>query len=101
MAYVIGRSSWGRVGLNIATATMVSPGFKGSITFEMLNMGTVPIGLYPGTRIAQLVFHKLSKSEVLNYSNTDSKYISPIGPEFSKIYLDSDWQLLRSFRENL
>src|SRR5690606_9774028 len=60
MAYVVGRSSWGRLGLNIATATMVAPGFKGAITFEMVNLGTVPIGLYPGTRIAQLVVHSLA-----------------------------------------
>ena len=31
MAYVVGRSSWGRLGLNIATATMVAPGFKGAM----------------------------------------------------------------------
>jgi dCTP deaminase len=99
MAYVIGRSSWGRLGLNIATATMVAPGFKGSITFEMLNMGTVPIGLYPGSRVAQLVFHRLSEAETgaTSYGSPGSKYLVPIGPEFSKIDEDDDWKLLQRF----
>jgi dCTP deaminase len=47
-AYVIGRSSWGRLGLIIATATEVSPCFKGSITLELVNLGEAPLVLYPG-----------------------------------------------------
>jgi dCTP deaminase len=54
---VIGRSSWGRLGLVIATATKVDPGFRGILTLELVNQGSVPIRLYPGTRIAQLVFY--------------------------------------------
>ncbi|MCL4836717.1 MAG: dCTP deaminase [Thermoanaerobaculia bacterium] len=57
MAYVVGRSSWGRLGLIIATATMVNPSFHGVITLELANVGTVPITLYPAMRIAQLVVH--------------------------------------------
>lgn len=100
MAYVIGRSSWGRLGLNIATATMVAPGFRGAITFEMVNLGTVPIGLYPGTRIAQLVIHSLAQaeSEADSYGQVGSKYIVPVGPEFSKIGDDADWELIRKFQ---
>jgi dCTP deaminase len=112
MAYVIGRSSWGRLGLNIATATMVSPGFSGSITFEMVNMGTVPIALYPGSCIAQLVFHELtkdyeqtdSKEEIVSpkkegyLDKSDAKYQSPIGPESSKIHKDRDWDMLIQFQ---
>lgn len=102
MAYVIGRSSWGRLGLNIATATMVAPGFKGAITFEMVNLGTVPIGLFPGTRIAQLVIHQLSipEEESTAYGQRDSKYLAPVGPEFSKLGEDADWDLIDKFREN-
>ena len=33
MCYVVGKSTWGRMGLIIATATKVDPGFKGCITF--------------------------------------------------------------------
>jgi dCTP deaminase len=54
-AQAIGRSSWGRLGLVIATATMIQPGFSGTITLELANLGTVPIVLYVGVRIAQVV----------------------------------------------
>lgn len=102
MAYVEGRSSWGRLGLIVATATMVAPGFRGAITFELVNAGSVPIGLYPGSRIAQLVFHKLDEPEpeVSAYGGKESKYKLPIGPEFSKISRDADWELLNKFRES-
>jgi dCTP deaminase len=56
-AEAVGRSSWGRLGLIIATATLVEPGFRGTITLELANVGTVPIVLYVGMRIAQLVIH--------------------------------------------
>lgn len=55
-ANVTSRSQWGRAGLVIATATAVHPGFSGSITLELLNLGEVPLVLYPGTRVAQIVF---------------------------------------------
>jgi len=53
-AQAMGRSSWGRLGLIIATATLVQPGFHGTITLELSNLGTVPIVLYVGVQIAQL-----------------------------------------------
>jgi dCTP deaminase len=52
---VLGRSSWGRFGLVVATAVTVQPGFRGCLTLELQNLGTVPMRLYPGLRIAQLV----------------------------------------------
>lgn len=57
-ATVTSRSKWGRAGLVIATATAVHPGFDGTITLELVNLGEVPLILYPGLRIAQLVFAK-------------------------------------------
>ncbi len=50
----LGRSSWGRLGLIIATATMIQPNFAGTITLELSNVGTVPMVLYVGVRIAQI-----------------------------------------------
>jgi len=54
-AQVMGRSSLGRLGLIIATATMVQPRFAGTITLELSNLGAVPIVLHVGARIAQIV----------------------------------------------
>jgi dCTP deaminase len=57
MAFVEGKSSLGRAGLLIATATQVAPGFKGCIVLELVNAGTVPLIVRPGMPVAQLVFH--------------------------------------------
>jgi dCTP deaminase len=56
-AEAAGRSSWGRLGLVIATATVVQPDFAGTVTLELANLGTIPIVLYVGMRIAQLAFY--------------------------------------------
>jgi dCTP deaminase len=60
---VEGRSSWARLGLVIATASTIEPGFKGMITLELSNIGKIPITLYPGLRIAQLIFHQMTVNE--------------------------------------
>ena len=54
---VEGRSSWGRLGLIIATATGVNPGYRGTVTLELRNIGEVPIHLWPGWWIAQIFFN--------------------------------------------
>ncbi len=59
-AYVIGKSSWGRRGLIIATAAGIHPGFTGCMTLELTNVGEVPIAVKPGIRICQLFFHLMS-----------------------------------------
>lgn len=56
-AYVIGKSSWGRYGLIIATATGVHPGFTGCLTLELSNVGEIPITIKPGTAICQIFIH--------------------------------------------
>ncbi|MEW6364960.1 MAG: dCTP deaminase [Acidobacteriota bacterium] len=61
-AYVIGRSSWGRRGLVIATATGVHPGFRGCLTLEMRNLGEIPISIKPGMTICQLFFHQVQST---------------------------------------
>jgi dCTP deaminase len=85
IAQVEGRSSWGRLGLIIATATTVAPGFRGVITLELVNGGLAPLILYPGFRIAQLVFqHTSSKAKY------KGRYDYPTGPQFSRIHEDKD-----------
>lgn len=56
--YVIGKSSWGRRGLIIATATGVHPGFTGCLTLELTNVGELPIAITPGMPICQLFLHQ-------------------------------------------
>ena len=85
-AYVIGRSTWGRMGLVIATAINVDPGFRGCITLELVNTGEVPFLLKPGLEIAQLVLHK-SDTE----ASYDGKYSSSTAPGTPKFQKPSDW----------
>lgn len=59
MAYVIGRSTWGRLGLIVATAVGIQPGFAGTLTLELRNLGETPLTLYPGQTIGQLFFHTI------------------------------------------
>ena len=60
MAFVEGKSGLGRLGLFIATATQVAPGFHGVVVLELANAGTVPLELQPETPIAQLVFQVMT-----------------------------------------
>ena len=83
-AYVLGRSSWGRVGLIVATAIMVQPGFKGCLTLELVNDGDSPIKLYPGARIAQLAVHRLTGPTEHPYG-PKGKYEAPIAPQASRL----------------
>jgi dCTP deaminase len=60
---VTARSSWAREGLNIATATIINPGYRGIVTLELANFGEIPIRLYPGLRIAQIALYELIRLE--------------------------------------
>jgi len=84
-AYVIGKSSIGRTGLIIATATAVAPGFKGCITLELLNTGELPIVLYPGIKIAQLIFHKTDGEATYH-----GRFECPTGPTLPRLDKDTD-----------
>lgn len=57
--YVVSRSSWGRMGLVVATATVVHPGYFGILCLELTNLGEVPMHLYPGLAIAQITFQEV------------------------------------------
>lgn len=63
MAYVLGRSTWGRLGLIVATAVGIQPNFAGTLTLELRNLGETPLSLYPGQIIAQLFFHKIDSAK--------------------------------------
>jgi dCTP deaminase len=86
-AYVLGRSSWGRLGLLVATAVMIHPGFSGAITLELENVGDSPIRLYPGLKIAQLAVHSLPSQTSHPYQR---KYQSPTGPQASRLVKERD-----------
>jgi dCTP deaminase len=81
---ILGRSSWARLGLIVATAVVVQPGYGGVLTLELVNMGNVPMKLRPGLRVAQLMVWELGEPTDQPYQPS-SKYGSPIGPEPSRL----------------
>ncbi len=86
-AFVEGRSSLGRLGLFIENAGWVDAGFEGQITLELYNANNVPIRLYTGMRICQLVFARLDQVPERVYSG---KYKGQRGVTPSRIEMDSD-----------
>lgn len=84
-AFVEGRSSIGRMGLFIQNAGWVDPGFEGEITLELYNANRLPIKLFKGWRICQLVLAQMTTNAENPYNG---KYQGQRSVTGSKIYLD-------------
>jgi len=95
-ALVLGRSTWGRLGLNIATATTVQAGYRGCLTLELRNLGESPLPLRVGIRIAQLCLIGVPKESTgKGYFKGKGKYIGPVEVGMPKIHEDPDWELFK------
>jgi dCTP deaminase len=88
-ACVVGRSSWGRLGLLVATAVFVHPGFRGCLTLELVNEGEAPICLSPGMRIAQLTLAHIDPPAPRE-GREGEKYQAPVGPQPSQLASEAD-----------
>lgn len=91
VARVEGRSSMGRLGVTMhVTAGFIDPGFEGKITLEISNIGAMPVALYPGQRVCQLVFETMTSPAERPYGHPDrqSKYMGQKRPESSRIKQD-------------
>jgi dCTP deaminase len=89
VARLDGKSSLGRLGLQVhSTAGLADPGFVGQITLELSNVASLPIAIYPGMRIAQLVFERLSTPADRPYGHggLGSKYQDQRGPTPSQYW---------------
>ena len=81
-----GRSSLARLGIEIhSTGGVIDSSFCGDIVLEISNNNRRPIRLYPGMRIAQVVFHELSSKCNNPYSEKDNKYQNQEGVVHSRI----------------
>ncbi|WEV76910.1 dCTP deaminase [Janibacter cremeus] len=88
-ARVEGKSSLGRLGLlTHATAGFVDPGFSGHVTLELSNVATLPIRLWPGMKIGQLCFFRLSSPAENPYGSAayGSHYQGQRGPTASRSF---------------
>jgi len=98
MGYVVGRSSWGRLGLIIETSPIIHPCFIGVLTFEFSNLSTAPIALRPGTRVAQVAIHRVEDGgKDCKHKFSESRYNLSTYPEFSKVHADVELEKIASF----
>ncbi|WP_026819498.1 dCTP deaminase [Arthrobacter castelli] len=86
-----GKSSLGRLGLlTHSTAGFIDPGFSGHVTLELSNMATLPIKLWPGSKIGQLCFFRLSSAAEFPYGSGPygNRYQGQRGPTASRSHLN-------------
>jgi dCTP deaminase len=82
-----GKSSLGRLGLlTHSTAGFIDPGFSGHVTLELSNVATLPIMLWPGMKIGQTCFFRLSSPAEHRYGSQQygSRYQGQRGPTASR-----------------
>jgi hypothetical protein len=82
-------SSLGRLGLlTHSTAGFIDAGFSGHVTLELSNVATLPIKLWPGMKIGQLCFFRLTSPAEAPYGSgaEGSRYQGQRGPTPSKSF---------------
>jgi dCTP deaminase len=89
VARLEGKSSLGRLGLLIhSTAGFVDAGWNGYLTLELSNIATLPITLYPGMKIGQISFLRMTTPADVPYGSASlsSKYQGQRGPTPSRYW---------------
>jgi dCTP deaminase len=89
VARLEGKSSMGRLGLLIhSTAGFVDAGWDGHLTLELSNVANLPIAIYPGMKIGQISFLKMTTAADQPYGSKEvrSKYQGQRGPTPSRYY---------------
>jgi dCTP deaminase len=84
-----GKSSLGRLGLlTHSTAGFIDPGFSGHVTLELSNVATLPIKLWPGMKIGQMCFFRLSSPAENPYGTGSygNRYQGQRGPTASRSF---------------
>ena len=77
---VLTKSSWARNFILIETAPWIHPEYRGCLTLEIANVSEVPQLLYPGYRVAQLIFFHVDQAGAGDPLHKPS-YHGPIKPE--------------------
>jgi dCTP deaminase len=89
VARLEGKSSLGRLGLLIhSTAGYVDAGWDGQLTLEFSNVANLPITLYPGMKIGQISFMRMTTPADRPYGSDGlgSKYRGQDGPRPSRYW---------------
>lgn len=82
-----GRSSIARLGITVhSTAAVFEPGWIGTATMELSNLGRMPVALYPGMRICAFSFQQLTSPVLTQYRDkVGNKYSGQIDPRASQL----------------
>src|SRR5215207_9276475 len=80
-----GRSSIARLGITVhSTAAVFEPGWIGTATMELSNLGRMPVALYPGMRICAFFFEEVSSPVSVPYRlKRGNKYAGQVTPQAS------------------
>jgi dCTP deaminase len=82
-----GRSSIARLGITVhSTAAVFEPGWIGTATMELSNLGRMAVALYPGMRICSFTFQKMSSPVRVPYrAKSGNKYAGQVEPRASRL----------------
>ena len=80
-----GRSSIARLGITVhSTAAVFEPGWVGTATMELSNLGRMAVALYPGMRVCAFSFETVSSPVMTPYRlKANNKYAGQITPKAS------------------
>ena len=85
MGRVDGKSTLGRWGVGIhVTAGIIDPGFRGTITLEVVNHSASPVVLTAGMPVAQLIIEELDQPVRRGYGGAGNHYQFQSGPQLPK-----------------
>ena len=92
LARLEGRSSLGRLGIIVhSTAAVFEPGWRGSATMELGNLGRMAVALYPGMRVCSFTFEQLSSPARVPYRlKANAKYLGQVEPEASRLTREAE-----------
>lgn len=93
-----GRSTWGRVGLQIhSTAGFVDPGFEGTLAFELYNAGKIPLPLFAGIRVAQISFYECLDATIPYNKKVEAKYSKSTEIVDALFFKDTEYQIIQRY----
>jgi dCTP deaminase len=87
LARLEGRSSIARLGITVhSTAALFEPGWVGTATMELSNLGRMAVALYPGMRICAFSFEEVSSPVSVPYRlKLGNKYAGQVTPRASQL----------------
>jgi dCTP deaminase len=84
LSIVLGKSTYARTGV-IANFTPLEPAWSGTITIELSNSTPLPVKVYAGEGIAQVLFFESDTPCEISYADKKGKYQNQVGVTLPKV----------------